>query len=437
MTDLRLGKYPGVATATTHFANIPPPPPRPAPPRTGTIADHLDFTTTEEGPLGTVHVRRVELRPGRDGDQPHALGTFGPAGTSPLPIDQLHQLSTEWTGGEVAPQEIGFMDTETTGLAGGTGTIAFLVGIGWWEARPDGWVFVLEQLLVDDYAHEGELMRRVGEHFARFRLVVSYNGRCFDMPLLRTRGIMNRLPPRLFRQAQVDLLTPSRRLWRGVLDGVTLKNVEARLMRIDRGPDVDGAEIPAIFFNLAHDGTIGRLPLVVSHNAQDIATMAGLLYRLGTICRDPLGCGLLKHWSELAGMARWHEAHQRWPEAQAAWQRALEAAVPDKTATRDLLYRLAACCKRQRRWEPAVEAWEKLLGQPLPHSAQAWIELAKYHEHTTRNPARALEIVRQCLAKTRLEEDLATLLGNPTPATPLTREMTHRETRLLRRCKTR
>ncbi|MCC5876929.1 MAG: ribonuclease H-like domain-containing protein [Candidatus Sumerlaeia bacterium] len=426
--DLRAGHHPGIATATNHFSR----PQSTPPPRARAILDHLDATTAEEGPQGRVYIRRVELRPGCDNNQPHALGAFGPAGSPPLTHDQLADLSTEWEGGPVEPHQIGFMDTETTGLAGGTGTIAFLVGIGWWEARPDGWVFVLEQFLVDDFAHEGELMRRVGEHFARFRIVVSYNGRCFDMPLLRTRGIMNRLPPRLFRPAQVDLLTTARRLWRNRLESVSLKSVESHLMCIDRGPDVDGAEIPAIFFDLAHNGTIGRLPLVVSHNAQDIATMAGLLYRLGLAVGDPHGCGLLDHWSEFAGIARWRETQRRWDEAAAAWTRALSLTGSDESVERELLYRLAACHKRQRHWTPAVEAWEALSQQPVIHSAIAWIELAKYHEHVARNPVRALEVVRECLGKIRLEEEIRFYLGRDTTRapSPLMADMLHRENRL-------
>lgn len=426
--DLRAGRHPGITTASEHFSR----PPATPPPRNSAICDHIDATTAEDGPLGRVYIRRVELRPGCDDSQPHALGTFGPANTPPIPFGQLAELSTEWNGGPIDPTEIGFMDTETTGLAGGSGTIAFLVGIGWWENRPEGWVFVLEQLLVDDFAHEGELMRRIGEHFARFRMVVSYNGRCFDMPLLRARGIMNRLPPRLFRQAQADLLTTSRRLWRNRLDSVSLKSVEAHLMCIDRGPDVDGCEIPEIFFDLARDGTIGRLPLVVSHNAQDIATMAGLLYRLGRAVEDPHGCGLLDHWGEFAGIARWRETQQRWEEAAAAWNRALELTGANEAVERDLLLRLAACCKRQRHWEPAVEAWQALLHHATLQSAAAWIELAKYHEHVERNPVQALRVVRDCMTKLRLEEELLSYLpGRSSRApSPLMADMVHRAKRL-------
>lgn len=438
IADLRAGKYPGISPAGEHFEKAPDPPAVKTRRRSAALEDLLDHTARIETPAGHYYRREVLLRPGADGEQPHVLGAFPPGMDSPLPGEALALLSRELEGAESfpRPEEIGFLDTETTGLAGGTGTIAFLVGIGWWEAEGGGeWAFRLEQLLVDDFPHEGALLERLAGHLRRFKVLVTYNGRCFDVPLLRSRGIMNRLPPRLFRQAQVDLLPPSRRLWRHVVDGVTLKNVEAHLLSIERGPDVEGAEIPEVFFELARSGHPGRLPLVVSHNAQDIATLAGLLARIGRIHADPMGCGLLGRWEEFAGIARWREARRDWPGAEEAWRRALELTGPNKEAERELAFRLAACCKRQRRWQPALETWEVLRGAPLHCSGVAWMELAKYHEHVARDLPRALGIVRECLGRTRLEGELAGYLGrNPDgPTGQLAADMAHREERLRRR----
>lgn len=440
VAGIRAGRYPGVSPAAIDFGGDPPAPPPERGRRKGpALEELLDHTTRIETPGGHYYRREILLRPGAGAAQPHILDGFPPGHSPPLPWEALPLLSRELEGRPhppLRPEEIGFLDTETTGLAGGTGTLAFLVGIGWWEPGPAGeWLFRLEQLLIDDFPHEGALIARLAEHLARLKVLVTYNGRTFDIPLLRTRGVINRVPPRLFRQAQVDLLPPARRLWKGLLNGVTLKNVEEHLLAIERGPDVEGAEIPEVFFQLARTGNPGRLPLVVSHNAQDIATLAGLLARVGKIHADPAGCGLLRHWSEFAGIARWLESRSDWAGAEQAWRGALQRTAHDEEAQRLLAYRLAACCKRQRRWQPALETWEALRSAPLHASAGAWIELAKYHEHVARDLPRALAIVRECLGRTHLERELAGYLGRePTgPTGRLATEMAHRETRLRRR----
>ncbi|MDX9975763.1 MAG: ribonuclease H-like domain-containing protein, partial [FCB group bacterium] len=299
-----------------------------------------------------------------------------------------------------------------TGLAGGTGTGPFLVGVGWWEQNGAGWEFRLEQYLIEDFCHEGDMMQRLAARVEPFRAICTYNGKTFDIPLLRTRATLQRIPPRVFRKHQLDLLHFSRRMWRGMLPSVSLKQVELNVLGIDRGPDLDGALIPSIFFHMARTGRAERMAAVLDHNAWDIITLSSLLRRLACIAADPMGCGLLKHHEEFAAAARWLEARRLHEDAGRAWTAAIERCA-DEAAERTHMERLARLHKRLRRWPDAVEIWQELARRPLTGGLGACLELAKYHEHVARDHAAALQLVGGLRAGIELERELAAITRRP------------------------
>ncbi len=388
-------------------------------------AAFLPEVTPEEGPDGRVLVRRLVLEP--DASAPACLGLHGPP---PFDVSSAGAIA----GAPLHPSDVLFLDTETTGLAGGAGTVAFLVGIGWWQQHGTDWRFHLEQLLIEDFCHEPELLRRVADHASRRPVLCTYNGRLYDVPLLAARAVLARIPPRVFRGPQLDLLHPSRRLWKHRLNRVTLKNVEATILGINRGPDIDGAAIPATFFHMSRTGDARRMGPVLQHNAQDIATLAGLLARHAAIHADPLGCGLLHHWGEFAAIAREREKHRDHDGAVAAWTRALEACDgrdPDIEAA--LLHRLARAHKRLRQWDDACALWHSLTARPPAVSISAWVEIAKYHEHVARNPASALDAIRQCRRRFDLYRQLSFYTETSVVAPSLLGDLDRREARLLRR----
>jgi uncharacterized protein YprB with RNaseH-like and TPR domain len=170
-----------------------------------------------------------------------------------------------------------FLDTETTGLAGGTGTIPFLVGASWFA----GGTLATRQFFLPGPGHEGAMLRSLAILAARFRVVVTYNGASFDLPLLRTRARLNRLDDPLGPLAGWDLLVPSRRLWGRELLNCRQQTLEAAVCRAARGGgDIEGARIPQAWFDFVHGGRRGLLPEVLRHNHRDMVGMALIFGRV-------------------------------------------------------------------------------------------------------------------------------------------------------------
>ena len=173
-----------------------------------------------------------------------------------------------------------FIDTETTGLAGGTGTYAFLIGCGWLE---DGALRV-EQYFMRDHADEPAMMAHLARLISRFDWTVSFNGKSFDLPLLRTRFIMNRTRTALDALGALDLLHAARRLWRHQLPRRDLGTLEREILGVQRELDVPSHEIPDIYFRYLRTGDASELVPVMAHNRQDMVSMAALLARACDAC---------------------------------------------------------------------------------------------------------------------------------------------------------
>lgn len=429
LEDIRAGKYDGIVeNASAYFAKK-----SPEKPRDKVLVEALPGAQAHEGDRGRTVIRSYAIEPGGRG-QPYGLADDADA---PPPTEALHFLSPDLSEGEpIEADSICFLDTETTGLSGGTGTLAFLVGVGWWERGATGrWCFRLEQYLIEDFCHECDMMERLAQRIEQFSIICTYNGKVFDLPLLRTRATLQRIPPKTFRKKQLDLLHFSRRIWGRVLPSVSLKNVEKEILGFDRGPDLDGAMIPSIFFHMARTGQTDRMAAVLDHNAWDIITLSSLLRRLAAIAQNPLGCGLLTRHGEFAAVARWYESRRQFDDAALAWSRALERCRVEADE-RELMDRLARVLKRQKRWPEALAIWEQRRGGRLRDSLPAWIELAKYHEHVARNAADALALVRECRRSLEIETDLAAITSGTEGRALLEStlaDMEKRETRLRRR----
>jgi uncharacterized protein YprB with RNaseH-like and TPR domain len=174
-----------------------------------------------------------------------------------------------------------FFDLETTGLSGGSGTVAFLAAIG----RVEGEDIALRQLFLSDYPGEPAFIAAVLDCLGEGAIVASYNGRAFDMPLLRTRCVMNGLVP--IDAPQLDLLYAARRLWRPVHGGASLGLLEQRVLGKSRGEDVPGCLVPDVWFSFLRQGEDPRLGAVFSHNADDVASLALLFGAMLGVYADP------------------------------------------------------------------------------------------------------------------------------------------------------
>lgn len=188
-----------------------------------------------------------------------------------------------WSGRPFDARKCLFLDTETTGLSGGAGTVAFLVGVGFIEGN----ALMIEQYLMRDYSDEPELIDRLANRMDAFDCVCTFNGKTFDMPLLEARFTMNRMRHRWRELENLDLLHPARRTWKLRLGSCRLGRLEEMILGMERTGDIPGSEVPQRYFDFLKTGDMSLLEDVVSHNRQDIATLSTLLVKLCEIYEEP------------------------------------------------------------------------------------------------------------------------------------------------------
>ncbi len=311
-----------------------------------------------------------------------------------LPHDLLSAIS-EGAAPVAPPSEWAFLDTETTGLAGGTGTCAFLTGVG--RITPEG--FRVRQFFLRDYAEEASALDALARHLASFRVLITYNGRTFDQPLLETRYRLNRARPPFARLEHLDLLYGARRLWKLRYESCRLVDLEAQVLGFEREGDVPGALIPYLYFEYLRTRRAGRLLPVFHHNALDILTLACLTAIVPCAFQQPGDGSALpfRHGAEILGIARWTLQTGNFAQARAQLARAIDAGLPD-----DLLFRtlwdLAAVDRKLEDHARAHATWTDLAASPNPFRVRALEELAKHHEHRGKDLHRALEATQTALA---------------------------------------
>jgi uncharacterized protein YprB with RNaseH-like and TPR domain len=285
-----------------------------------------------------------------------------------------------------------YLDTETTGLAGGTGTYAFLVGVGFF----DGDDFEVRQFFMRDLDEEPALLTVLEETFRKFDGFVTYNGAGFDLPLLETRFVLGRrrFPGEVFH---VDLLGPARRLWSGRLADCRLGTVEQDVLGFMRDDDLPGALIPTVYFDYLRRKRPDELPRVFEHNRHDILSLAALTgWVADAVARaphpelDP---------EALAGLGRMLESAEP-DRSLACYRMALDTGLPTPSRER-LLLRLALREKRRARWDEARALWEDAVRSARAFDPRPWEEIAKVHEHRRRDLQAAREVVEQALALAR------------------------------------
>ena len=314
-----------------------------------------------------------------------------------------------------APERLVYLDTETTGLAGGTGTCAFLIGIGTLE----GTQFVVRQFFLRDYPEEKAILHALTEILNSFDGLVTYNGKTFDVPLLETRYALARLKSPFGRLLHLDALHPSRRLWKLRLESCKLTDLESAVLGIEREGDVAGSEIPGIYFDYLRTGDARGLQPVFYHNALDIMTLAAVTVELARAMGD---AGTLDSPVDLFSLSRMFETAGSRDLSVETCQRALSGGLPDEIEAR-ALHQLALQYKRQRQHELAVETWLELTRRASPLALEAFEELAIHYEHHQRDPKSAMEFTLTALERLREQPSL----------TPRTERFTHRLERLQRK----
>jgi len=322
---------------------------------------------------------------GHDSPEPHT-----PLATA------LSRLLADVPREALDPAQWLFLDTETTGLAGGSGTYAFMVGLAWWDASG----LEVEQLFLRDYSEEHAVLEALAARMAERRVLVTFNGRSFDWPLLETRYRMTRRIPAVPPAAHLDLLHPARQLWRLKLGSVRLMELEQHVLAaVDwrRDGDIPGAMIPQAYFSYLRGGGPEALSQVFRHNQMDLRGLAVLAARVLHLVTDPdAAC---EDALELYGLSRLFERRGTSEIARRLYERALAAGLPEE-ADRAARRELARLAKRDRDFSRATELWEDILGETRD-GLDAYEQLAMYYEHRAASPERALELTCEALAALR------------------------------------
>jgi uncharacterized protein len=366
--------------------------------------------------------------------------------------DRLNRASGEaplFTGGSPARPPFVFFDLETTGLNGGAGTLAFLVGCGWFG---DDGAFVTRQFLLARHADERMLLEAVAGELARAGALVSFNGKSFDAPLLEGRYLFHRVAWRGREMPHVDVLHPARRFWKPapsralrsdsrygidpllarsfmpVSDsGCSLQALERQLVGARRKGDVPGFEIPGRYFQFVRSGDAAPLEAVLEHNRLDLLTLAALTARLLDMARcgpdsigDPREALALGHVYLRGGLEE---------RARASFQRALDRCRSPRGAYDpiriEVLRALALACRRARSHDEAAALWRELAdmrGCPQALVREATEALAIHHEHRMRD----LPLARQFALGS-----LAAASGGPRPS--IAEAVRHRLARIERK----
>lgn len=284
-----------------------------------------------------------------------------------------------------------FLDTETTGLSGGTGTMAFLVGLGFFADDS----FVLQQPFLRDPGDEPALIHWLEERFSRFQALVSFNGRSFDVPILQTRFVLARRPLRLDALPHLDLLAPSRRLWRERLSSCALVNLEREVLGVRRDQaDVPSGVIPAIYRDYLRTGDAREIARILYHNQVDILSLATLATLLARSFHDPHAEPAVSG-AELYSLARWYESAGG--DVEGVLRAALAAGLPGDLRLR-ALRDLGSWLKRNDRRAEAVEWWQQWAIEDAADVGAA-VELAMAFEWHLRRPALAAAWTRLAIGR--------------------------------------
>lgn len=295
------------------------------------------------------------------------------------------------------PEKWLFLDTETTGLAGGTGTYAFLVGLAWWDAGG----LQVEQMFLRDFSEEHSLLHELAKRLAERPVLVTFNGKTFDWPLLENRFTMTRAirVPQL--AAHLDLLHPARALWKFRIGSVRLVELERQVLDAERlgwrrEDDVVSAMIPQFYFDFLRGGTGYPLVGVVKHNQMDLRGLAALFGKINSLLDARDGFTATDS-LDLFGLSKFLHRKGERDKAHSVCSHALDAGLPGEfrlQATRDL----ALMARRRGEKERAAELWQELVAHPQD-GVQACEQLAIFYERHGRDLPRALEYAELGLKK--------------------------------------
>jgi uncharacterized protein YprB with RNaseH-like and TPR domain len=294
-------------------------------------------------------------------------------------------------GAGSAPRNWAFIDCETTGLSGGVGTLAFLVAVG----RPVEDGFLIRQFFLAEPADEQGLLEAIEQSLAGVDVLWTYNGKCFDLPLLETRFRFWRKGIDWGDYRHVDLLVPTRVLFRRRIGDCSLANLEERILKVARIEDLPGVEVPAVYFEYLQTGRSPRLHRVFEHNRVDVLSLAVYASYLWRIF-NPACTERLNYPEDVLSLARYFYRRREWEPALACLDDAETFALGRELVAE--YHRIRAFLhKRCKDYNRACAHFQTLAAHPDADNVTALEELAKYHEHHRREFRQALKLTDRAI----------------------------------------
>lgn len=305
--------------------------------------------------------------------------------------------------GSLDAKKLIFLDTETTGLSSGTGTVAFLTGIGFLEED----CFTVQQYFMRDYHEEAAMLYALRPVLENAQGVVTYNGKSFDMPLLSTRFIANRLRSKTSSLEHLDLLHISRLFWKGTYENCRLGTIEEKVLGETRIDDIPGERIPLEYFRYLDTRDATVMKQVLGHNLSDILSLSALLVRFSQMVESR---NITEKTNELHGLSKLYEKRDDYTAVVECLERRIELNPDD--CDPDVLRRISLFYKRTDQYEKAVELWSyyysKTEAVPVTLGIKVFtgVELAKYYEHKKKDYHTALSMVNNLINYVRTKSFL-------------------------------
>lgn len=283
-------------------------------------------------------------------------------------LKEIQACDPMFCGTEWDIRKVLFLDTETTGLNGGAGTVAFEIGIGFIDARG----MVIRQYVMRDYSEEAAMLQEIARLFHRFDVVVSFNGKSFDLPLLESRMIMCRIRQSITKMPHFDLLHAARRVYKLRLKRCNLAALEEAVLDQRREDDLPGAQIPQRYFDYIRTREFAILEDVLRHNFEDVKSLAMLTGHLCSVFRVPQQ---LAHPEDIFSVGKTLMRTGNSEKARTCFK-----IVGHTSLAAQAHMHLAISYKKEKDWQEAVDSWQSMIacgeGGVWPY-----IELAKYYEH--------------------------------------------------------
>jgi len=283
---------------------------------------------------------------------------------------------------ELRYDQLGYVDIETTGLSGGSGTLAFLVGCG----RFEGDSFLVRQFFLDDPAEELAQLTAFEEFISPCRALVTFNGKSFDAPIINSRFTLHGWRSPLYELIHIDLLHLARRLWPHRIPSRTLGNLEVQILNTSRTEeDIPGWMIPQIYMDYLYTGNAYPLKRVFYHNYQDVFTLTKLFNHTSQLLYNPLS-KVFEYGADLIALAKIFENMGDTNLAADLFFQGLDFELSEEIML-EAIHRLSLIQKRRNNFQDAIDLWKRATHY---HYLEAYIELAKYYEHHVQDYSSAL-----------------------------------------------